>query len=201
MNLYDFFPWYLFNNMKIEFDEKRHQAIHKWLEKQYLRTITIIIIEMSCLWQFISNFITENWFTAFGAIYLWNTLNTVVLIVQMDLIQENNNVLVVWDQSFDPNSINVDEIKATKKATIQFENIDRISLGATVRSLLIYCVLQMQLRYVSKTITCFSCRFQHGRNTRQNCLQCHRSENCWFVCTLAETVETTGLSFDTSSGW
>lgn len=61
---------------------------------------------------------------------------------KMDLIQENNNVLVVWDQSFDPNSINVAEIKATKKATIQFENVDRISLGATVRSLLIYCVLQ-----------------------------------------------------------
>lgn len=63
----------------------------------------------------------------------------------MDLIQENNNVLVVWDQSFDPNSINVDEIKATKKATIQFENIDRVSLGATVRSLLIYCVLQKSI--------------------------------------------------------
>lgn len=47
----------------------------------------------------------------------------------MNFIQENNKVLVLWDQSFDPTSVNADEIKKSKNVVINFENVDRLSLG------------------------------------------------------------------------
>lgn len=49
--------------------------------------------------------------------------------MKMDLIQENNKVLLLWDQTFDPTSINIEEILENKKATIGFENVERLELG------------------------------------------------------------------------
>lgn len=47
----------------------------------------------------------------------------------MDYIQENNKVLILWDQTFDPTTVNADEIKTKKNAVINFENVERLSLG------------------------------------------------------------------------
>jgi len=45
----------------------------------------------------------------------------------MEHIRNNNNVLLVWDNSFDPTKVNVDEVKQTKNATIRFENAERLT--------------------------------------------------------------------------
>lgn len=47
----------------------------------------------------------------------------------MEHIQNNNNVLLVWDNSFDPSKVNVDDVKQTKNATIRFENAERLTAG------------------------------------------------------------------------
>lgn len=47
----------------------------------------------------------------------------------MDLIQQNDKVLLLWDQSFDPTSINTDEVKSSKNVVINFENSERLTLG------------------------------------------------------------------------
>lgn len=50
----------------------------------------------------------------------------------MEHIENNNNVLLVWDNSFDPTVVNVDQIKETKNATIRFENAERLTSGAFI---------------------------------------------------------------------
>lgn len=47
----------------------------------------------------------------------------------MDFIQQNDKVLFLWDQSFDPSTINASELKSSKNVSIKFENIERLSLG------------------------------------------------------------------------
>lgn len=47
----------------------------------------------------------------------------------MDLIQPNDKVLLLWDSTFDPSTINTDELKSTKNVAINFENVERLTLG------------------------------------------------------------------------
>lgn len=47
----------------------------------------------------------------------------------MDLIQQNDKVLLLWDSTFDPSTINTDELKSTKNVAINFENAERLALG------------------------------------------------------------------------
>lgn len=47
----------------------------------------------------------------------------------MDIIQQNDKVLFLWDQSFDPSTINTEELKQNKNVAINFENVKRLSLG------------------------------------------------------------------------
>lgn len=47
----------------------------------------------------------------------------------MDLIQQNDKVLLLWDSSFDPSAINTDELKSSKNVAINFENVERLALG------------------------------------------------------------------------
>lgn len=44
----------------------------------------------------------------------------------MELIKNNDTVLLVWDQSFDPSTIDIETIKREKNATVQFENAARL---------------------------------------------------------------------------
>lgn len=44
----------------------------------------------------------------------------------MDLIKNGDNVLLVWDNQFDPTNVNITEIKENKNATIKFENAERL---------------------------------------------------------------------------
>lgn len=47
----------------------------------------------------------------------------------MELIGQNDKVLLLWDQSYDPSTINTDELKSSKNVTINFENVERLALG------------------------------------------------------------------------
>lgn len=47
----------------------------------------------------------------------------------MELIQQNDKVLLLWDQSFDPSTINTDELKSSKNVAVNFENVERLTLG------------------------------------------------------------------------
>lgn len=47
----------------------------------------------------------------------------------MEFIQQNDKVLFLWDRTFDPSTVNTDELKSEKNVAINFENIERLALG------------------------------------------------------------------------
>lgn len=49
----------------------------------------------------------------------------------MDLIKQNDNILLVWDSSFDLNksAIDAEVLKSKYDATIRFENVQRINIS------------------------------------------------------------------------
>lgn len=49
----------------------------------------------------------------------------------MEFIKQNDKILLLWDSSFDvaASDFNADSIKANFSANINFENIERLSLG------------------------------------------------------------------------
>lgn len=49
----------------------------------------------------------------------------------MELIQENDKILLLWDTSFDLQSsdFGADALKKKFNATIKFENVERLDLG------------------------------------------------------------------------
>lgn len=49
----------------------------------------------------------------------------------MDLIQQNDKILLLWDSSFDlqASGIDAETVKTKLNATINFENVERLSLG------------------------------------------------------------------------
>lgn len=59
----------------------------------------------------------------------------------MDLIQQNENILLVWDSSFDleRSGINAELLKSQFDASIKFENVQRLNMS---KSLMIFPELQ-----------------------------------------------------------
>lgn len=47
----------------------------------------------------------------------------------MENLNQNDKVLLLWDQTFDPTSVKAAELKSSKNISINFENIERLSLG------------------------------------------------------------------------
>lgn len=49
----------------------------------------------------------------------------------MDLIQRNENILLIWDASFDleKSGFDAEKLKTNYNATIKFENVLRLNLG------------------------------------------------------------------------
>lgn len=49
----------------------------------------------------------------------------------MDFINKNDNVLFIWDSSFDLESLKsqFENLKTTQDVSLNFENIHRVSLG------------------------------------------------------------------------
>lgn len=52
----------------------------------------------------------------------------------MEHIQNNNNVLLVWDNSFDPSVVNVDEVKQTKNENAERLTVGRLLNGQVIRN-------------------------------------------------------------------
>lgn len=65
----------------------------------------------------------------------------------MDFIKQNDRILLLWDASYDlaASGFNADSIKTNFNATINFENIERLSLGKETH------VLEKLSRLMSKS--------------------------------------------------
>lgn len=79
----------------------------------------------------------------------------------MDFIKQNDRILLLWDSSYDlaASGFNADSIKNKFNAIINFENIERLSLGKNKTKSTYFhpCVYSSELNYIDSNSINFLC--------------------------------------------